>query len=75
MYPSGAAQWYVTWDANFVYLSIQNANETEAAIVYFDVNPIIPINGGANANGNLNGLPGYDNLTPRLPFRADAPFL
>lgn len=72
MYPSGAAQWYITWDANFVYLSIQNANETEAAIVYFDVNPIIPINGGANANGNLNGLPGYDNLTPRLPFRADA---
>ncbi|MBK8846264.1 MAG: T9SS type A sorting domain-containing protein [Bacteroidetes bacterium] len=71
-YPSGLAWWYVTWDANYLYISIQNANEAEAGIVSIDLNPIVPVNGGTNANGNLNGLPGYDNLTPNLPFRADA---
>lgn len=71
-YPSGLAWWYVTWDANYLYISIQNANETEAGIVYLDLDPMVPVNGGSSANGNLTGLPGYDNLTPNLPFRADA---
>ncbi|HYE95838.1 MAG TPA: T9SS type A sorting domain-containing protein [Rubricoccaceae bacterium] len=71
-YVSGGATWYMTWDDTYLYLSIQNANETEAGIVYLDLDPILPVNGGGTGNGNTTGLPGYDGLTPDLPFRADA---
>lgn len=71
---SGATTWYVTWDDTYLYVNIQNANETEGAFVYVDVDPISPVNGGSNSDGNLTGLSGYGGLTPDLPFRADAVF-
>jgi hypothetical protein len=71
-YSSGVPTWYMTWDDTYLYISIQNANETEAGIVYLDWDPFLPVNGGGTSNGNVTGLPGYDGLTPDLPFRADA---
>lgn len=71
-YTSGGQTWYLTWDATFVYVHLVNANVSEFGIIYFDINPIAPVNGGNNANGSLTGLPGFDNLTPNLPIRADA---
>ena len=71
-YSSGTPKWYMTWDDTYVYISIQDANETQAGIVYFDLSPIEPVNGGSTGNGSLTGLPSYDGLTPDLPFRADA---
>ncbi len=63
--------WYMTWDDTYLYISIQNANETEAGVVYFDINPIAPVNGGSNSDGSTTGQ-AYDGYTPNLPLRADA---
>ncbi|MGB4801886.1 MAG: hypothetical protein WBV59_04465 [Anaerolineae bacterium] len=71
-YTSGTPTWYMTWDDTYLYVSIQNADQTEAGIAYFDLNPIAPVNGGSASNGGLTGLSAYDGLTPDLPFRADA---
>jgi hypothetical protein len=51
---------------------INNANQSEPVSIYLDVDPIVPVNGGANANGTLVGL-NYDGYStrPNLPFRAD----
>ncbi|MCC6251914.1 MAG: hypothetical protein IT238_05580 [Bacteroidia bacterium] len=71
-YTSGATDWYMTWDNNNLYVFLQDANETEAVTIYLDVDPIVPVNGGTDADGTLIGL-NYDNYTtpPNLPFRAD----
>lgn len=69
---AGGQTWYMNWDANYLYISILNANTAEFGIVYLDINPIVPVNGGTNANGSTDGLTNFDNLTPKLPFRADA---
>ncbi|MBL7927101.1 MAG: T9SS type A sorting domain-containing protein [Bacteroidia bacterium] len=71
-YTSGGQTWYITWDATYVYVHLVNANVSEFGIMYFDINPIAPVNGGNNTNGSIMGLPGFDNLTPNLPMRADA---
>jgi hypothetical protein len=47
---------YMTWDASNLYIGIISSNVNKAAVVYFDVNPIVPVNGGNNANGTLVGL-------------------
>jgi len=68
---SGTQTWYVTWDDNFLYFGITNANTNEAAVIYIDANPIIPINGGGNADGTIVGQ-AYDNTNfAELPFRAN----
>jgi hypothetical protein len=68
---SGGQTWYVTWDDNFLYFGITNANTNEAAVIYIDTNPIIPINGGGNADGTIVGQ-AYDNTNfAELPFRAN----
>ncbi len=66
-----AQTWYMTWDASDLYVGITNANLNEAAIIYIDANPLVPPNGGTNANGNLTGF-NYDGTAfSSLPFRAD----
>ena len=45
--------WYMTWDDNNLYVGVTNANLAEAAVIYIDKNPISPVNGGNNSNGNL----------------------
>jgi hypothetical protein len=68
---SGGQTWYVTWDNNNLYFGITNANTNEAAVIYIDTNPIIPINGGGNADGTIVGQP-YDGTNfAELPFRAN----
>ncbi len=68
---SGGQTWYVTWDDNNLYFGITNANTNEAAVIYIDTNPIIPINGGDNADGTIVGQ-AYDNTNfAELPFRAN----
>ncbi|HKP11871.1 MAG TPA: hypothetical protein VJZ91_07155, partial [Blastocatellia bacterium] len=69
---TGTAQnWYMTWDDSNLYVGITNANLGEAAVIYIDKDPIAPVNGGTNANGNLGGF-NYDNTNfSALPFRAD----
>jgi glycosidase len=63
--------WYMTWDNNNLYVGITNANLSEGAVIYIDRNPISPVNGGNNSNGNLVGF-NYDNTNfSQLPFRAD----
>jgi hypothetical protein len=63
--------WYMTWDANNLYVGITNANLSEGAIIYIDANPLAPPNSGTNANGNLTGF-NYDNTDfLSLPFRTN----
>ncbi len=68
---SGSQAWYVTWDDTNLYVGVDVANRTEAAVIYIDANPLTPVNGGTNANGNLSGQ-AYDSTNfASLPFRAD----
>lgn len=64
--------WYNTWDSTNLYLGIgaTSNNSTEGAVVYIDVNPIVPVNGGTNTNGTNVGNP-YDRSTFNPAFRAD----
>ncbi len=68
---STAQTWYMTWDETNLYVAVTNANLAESAIIYIDRNPISPVNGGSNSDGNLSGF-NYDNTNfSALPFRAD----
>jgi hypothetical protein len=64
---------YMTWDNTNLYIGIgaTSNNSDESAVFYFDVNPIVPVNGGTNANGSTTGFSAYDRCTVNLPFRAD----
>jgi glycosidase len=62
--------WYMTWDANNLYVGIVNANLSEGAVLYVKGNPPNPVTGGTNADGNLSGF-NYDGESfATLPFRA-----
>lgn len=67
-YNSGATTWHLTWDASYLYIGIQNANETEGAIIYLDFNAAVPVNSGSGSSVGYN----HYSLTPDLPFHADA---
>lgn len=68
---SGTQIWYLTWDDTNLYVATDVANVFEGAVIYIDHNPITPINGGDNADGNVTGQE-YDNVNfASLPFRAD----
>lgn len=71
-YGTGTQRWYMTWDNTYLYIYLEDANETEYGIVYLDLNPIIPINGGNNIDGSLTGRAFNGLGAPDLPFRADA---
>jgi len=71
-YTSGTPTWYMTWDDTYLYISIQNANETEAGIVYLDLTPATPVNGSTGATGGSTSGDSYDGLgAPNLPFSAN----
>lgn len=63
--------WYMAWDANNLYLAYSGSNVTEGAVMYLDFNPVIPVNGGSDANGSLQGFYTYDRNHMQQPFRAD----
>ncbi len=62
--------WYMTWDANNLYVGIVNANLSEGAVIYVAGNPQNPPTCCSNADGNLTGF-NYDGSDiTSLPFRA-----
>ena len=62
--------WYMTWDANYLYVGIVNANIYEAGVLYIKSNPQNPPTCCSDADGNLTGF-NYDNTSfSSLPFRA-----
>jgi glycosidase len=69
---TGTAQtWFMTWDDTNLYVANTNANLFEASVLYIDINPVSPVNGGNNGDGSLAGF-NYDNTGfAQLPFRAD----
>lgn len=73
--------WYMTWDANNLYIGKTGGTDYEPAIVYLDLDPKLPVNGGSDANGNKRGVDEVlkriaapntqSGVVPVLPFRAD----
>ncbi len=66
----GATTYFMSWDANNLYVAFTGTNFNEAEVLYLDYNPIIPVNGGTSADGSNQGNI-YDNNKMMLPFRAD----
>jgi hypothetical protein len=67
----GGTTYFMSWDANNLYLAFTGSNFNEAAVIYIDHDPIVPVNGGSNANGSNQGLYTYDRNHMMLPMRAD----
>lgn len=69
---SNSRTWYMTWNDTALFVFVSGAGSGNRVLMYFDVDPITPINGGTSTNGTLTGV-SYSNtqLSP-LPFRADA---
>ncbi len=62
--------WYMTWDANNLYVGIVNANLAEGAVIYVAGNPQTPPTCCGNTDGSLVGF-NYDGTDfSSLPFRA-----
>lgn len=64
-------EWSVAWDDTYLYFVKTGGAASEPVIIYLDVDPIIPVSGGSNSDGTLTGVNSW-NVTPSLPFRADA---
>ena len=67
----GGTTYFMCWDANNLYLAFSGSNYNEAGVLYLDYNPVIPVNGGSNADGTNQGLYTYDRNHTLLPFRGD----
>jgi hypothetical protein len=48
--------WYMTWDANNLYVGIVNANLSEGAVLYIKGNPQNPPTCCSNSDGSSTGL-------------------
>ncbi|WP_445454032.1 T9SS sorting signal type C domain-containing protein [Flavobacterium sp. 25HG05S-40] len=69
---SATGTWYMNWDATNLYIGLTGTNTAEGTVLYLDKNPITPVNGGTNADGNLTGYNNYDGSNfANLQFRAD----
>lgn len=66
----GNVTWNAEWDNTGVTFSVVNAATDESAVIYLDIDPVDPVNGGANSDGSLDGLQ-IDNATIDPAFRAD----
>jgi glycosidase len=62
--------WYMTWDANNLYVGIVNANLSEGAVIYIKGNPQNPPTCCSNNDGNLSGFNYDGEQFTTLPFRA-----
>jgi hypothetical protein len=67
---NGGGTWFMTWDANNLYVAKTGGSDGEATIMYLDLDPTIPVTGGGSSRGNLDGVSDY-GVTSALPFRAD----
>lgn len=68
---TNSTTWLMTWDANNLYLAYTGSNISEGGVLYLDYDPIIPVNGGTDANGSTQGFYTYDRNHMMQPFRAD----
>jgi len=73
---TNGATWLMTWDNNNLYLGwsgLANSGNgnNRRILMYFDVNPTVPVNGGTNSDGNLTGFSYSNSQLGTLPFRAD----
>lgn len=68
-YATGTDDWAVGWDNTYLYLR-KTTTGNQPVLVYLDINPIVPVSGGANSNGSLTGVSHW-GITPTLPFRSD----
>ncbi len=71
---AGANGWSVAWDNNYFYVHKTGGGGGDGMFVFLDVNPIIPVSGGTNANGSLVG-PNHYGQSTILPFRVDVSIL
>lgn len=76
---TNGAVWYMTWDDNNLYIALSNLGNSSNSnnrkiLFYIDKDPLAPINGGSNANGNLTGFSYSNSNLGTLPFRADCFF-
>ncbi len=71
---SAGGIWFLTWDANNLYLAIQGSAPWDGGVVYLDVNPVIPVNGGTDSDGSLNWSNDYDRTRLVQPIRSDFKF-
>ena len=62
--------WYMTWDANNLYVGIVNANLSEGAVLYIKGNPQNPPTCCTNSDGSLSGFNYDQEQFTSLPFRA-----
>jgi hypothetical protein len=68
---SATGTWYMNWDNTNLYIGVAGTTTTEGAVLYLDKNPIVPVNGGSNSDGNLTGN-AYDGSNfANLQFRSD----
>ena len=68
---SAGVNWYCTWDANNLYLALTGANINEAAVLYLDTDPTIPVNGGGNVKGSVQWAFDYDRTKFHHPIRSN----
>ncbi len=66
----GDVTWGAEWDNSGITFSVVNAPTNESAVIYLDIDPVDPVNGGVNSDGSLEGLQ-VDNATIDPAFRAD----
>lgn len=69
-YGANGGTWSMSWDDNKLYIAKTGGNYNEPVYVYLDIDPLVPVNGGGNNNGNLTGTTDF-STTPSLPMRAD----
>lgn len=68
---SAGGIWYMTWDANNLYFALTNSSPVESGVIYIDLDPIVPVNGGFDSDGSLNWIFDYDRTRLIQPVRSD----
>lgn len=61
------SDWYLTWDDSSLYVFIDNANQDESGVIYFDFDNNAVVNSG---NGQQTGFV-YEDITAIAPFNSD----
>ncbi len=62
--------WFMTWNDTSLFVAVTAANIDEGVVLYLDQAPLLPGNGGVNADGSITGV-AYDTTKIAVPFRAD----
>jgi hypothetical protein len=66
--------WYMTWDANYIYVAVAGNKFTLPAVLFFDSDPAMPANGSAGTLSGIRYSSGGQEATVAPPFRADRAF-